>query len=81
MLSSLASAGDSMPIFQIGEPYNLLRSTDAAAVKEHLMITVFGKGQYGVVTIVFPDLLFYFFVFAFLRSPGTIPHRLPNRPQ
>ena len=21
-----------------------------------------------------------FFVFAFLRSPGTIPHRLPNRP-
>ena len=29
-------------------------------VKEHLTITVFGKGQYGVVTIVFPDLLFYF---------------------
>ena len=23
-----------MPIFQIGEPYNLLRSTDAAAVKK-----------------------------------------------
>ena len=44
-------------------------------VKEHLMITVFGKGQYGVVTIVFLDLLFYFFVFAFLRLPGTTPHR------
>ena len=38
-------------------------------VKEHLTITVFGKGQYGVVTIVFPDLLFYFLFSLFFVHP------------
>lgn len=58
-----------MTVFQIGEPYNLLRSTNTAAVKEHLMITVFGKGQYGVVTIGFPDLIFYFLFSLFFVHP------------
>lgn len=47
-----------MSIFQIGEPYNLFRSTNTAAVEKHIMVAVFGKGQYGEVTIGLPNLLF-----------------------
>lgn len=48
-------------------------------VKEYLMITVFGKGQYGVVTIVFPNLLLYFLLTLFFVHPVqllTAPNKL-----
>ena len=75
MFPSHAATRNGMTVLKVCELYNLLRSTDAAAVEKHFLLPILSKGHYRVVTIVFSNLCFDFLFSLFLVYTVQIPHR------